>query len=238
MIRISDLTVKFGGVTALSRIDLTMSGKVIGIIGPNGAGKTTFLNVFSGFVTPRTGSIEVDGIDLLRLSPYRRARWGLRRGFQQEQTVEEMTVDDNIRVVLDPLGYAAERRNEHVAKALAFAGLGQVAGARVRELNAMQRRMTEIARCVAGEPRIVMLDEPGAGFAQAEVDQLRLVIAGIHAFNGATTLLIDHDVELIRSTCDATVVLDFGSLVVSGPTAEVLADERVRAVYLGMEDAA
>jgi branched-chain amino acid transport system ATP-binding protein len=238
MIRISDLTVKFGGVTALSHIDLDMSGTVIGIIGPNGAGKTTFLNVFSGFVTPRTGSIEVDGVDLLRLSPYRRARWGLRRGFQQEQTVEEMTVDDNVRVVLDPLGYSAERRDDHVAKALAFTGLGGVAGARVRDLNAMQRRMTEIARCVAGEPRIVMLDEPGAGFAQAEVDHLRSVISGIHAFNGATTLLIDHDVELIRSTCDVTVVLDFGSLVVSGPTAQVLADERVRAVYLGMEDAA
>jgi branched-chain amino acid transport system ATP-binding protein len=238
MIKISDLTVKFGGVTALSRIDLTMSGKVIGIIGPNGAGKTTFLNVFSGFVTPRSGSIEVDGVDLLQLSPHRRARWGLRRGFQQEQTVEEMTVEDNVRVILDPLGYSTARRDDYVGSALAFTGLVTVAGARVRELNAMQRRMTEIARCVAGEPRIVMLDEPGAGFAQAEVDQLRSVIAGIHAFNGATTLLIDHDVELIRSTCDATVVLDFGSLVVSGPTAQVLADERVRAVYLGMEDAA
>lgn len=238
MIRISDLTVKFGGVTALSRIDLNMAGTVIGIIGPNGAGKTTFLNVFSGFVSPLTGSIEVDGVDLLRMPPYRRARWGLRRGFQQEQSVEALTVADNVRVVLDPLGYPVARRNALVAEALAFTGLSAVGDVLVRDLNVMQRRITEVARCVVGEPKVVMLDEPGAGFSQSEVDHLRAVISGIHTFNGAITLLIDHDVELIRSTCDVTVVLDFGSLVVAGPTSQVLADARVRAVYLGMEDAA
>ena len=201
MIEIDDITVGFGGVIALRNVSVRLDAPVVGIIGPNGAGKTTFLNVFSGFVTPSSGQITAFGERLLRLRPHQRARWGLRRSFQKEQVVDELTVEDNVRVILDPLGLPAVERERHLAAALEFTGIASARKTRASELNALERRMTELARCAAGQPRIVMLDEPGAGFSQIEVARLQSVITGMRAFNGAMVLLIDHDVELIQATC-------------------------------------
>ncbi len=238
MISIDDVTVSFGGVTALNCLTVTLDKPVFGIIGPNGAGKTTFLNVLSGFVTPRSGRITMDGTDILRLTPHQRARWGLRRSFQKEQVVDELSVEDNVRVVLDPIAMSANERDHALTAALEFVGLSAVRDLPAAGLNAFERRIVEIARCVVGKPRLILLDEPGAGFSQIEVDKLRQVISGIRAFNGATTLLIDHDVDLIQAVCQDTMVLDFGSLIAVGTTAAVLRDPKVRAVYLGMEDVA
>jgi len=236
MIAIEGLSVRFGGVVALASLSVTLDRPIVGIIGPNGAGKTTLVNAMSGFVAPRSGSIRAFGTELLSMPPHRRARWGLRRSFQQEQIVDELTVEDNVRVVLDPLPLTRGERERGIDAALDFVGLASVRSERCETLSSLQRRMTELARCVAGEPRLILLDEPGAGFSQSEVEQLRGVIAGIHAFNGAMTLLIDHDMELIAATCQQTIVLDFGSLVLAGETGAVLRDERVRAVYLGVEE--
>ncbi|QWG24130.1 ATP-binding cassette domain-containing protein [Bradyrhizobium sediminis] len=237
MIDISDVTVRFGGVTALRDVSVQLEPPVVGIIGPNGAGKTTFLNVFSGFVGSFSGTISAFGTELLDLRPHQRARWGLRRSFQQEQVVDELTVEDNVRVVLDPLGYSSRNREAYVASALEFTGISSARKVRASELNALERRMTELARCAAGQPRVVLLDEPGAGFSQREVAHLESVIRGMHSFNGAMTLLIDHDVDLIQATCPSTMVLNFGSLIAVGRTSDVLTDARVRAVYLGVEEA-
>ena len=238
MILIENVTVTFGGVTALSHLTVALDKPVSGIIGPNGAGKTTFLNVLSGFVTPRSGRITMDGMDLLRLAPHQRARFGLRRSFQKEQVVDELSVEDNVRVVLDPLALSGAERERALMAALEFVGLSALRDMHAAGLNAFERRMVEIARCIVGKPRLILLDEPGAGFSQGEVDRLRQVIDGIRTFNGATTLLIDHDVDLIQAVCEDTMVLDFGSLIAVGATAAVLTDPKVRAVYLGMEDAA
>ena len=238
MILIENVTVTFGGVTALSHLTVALDKPVFGIIGPNGAGKTTFLNVLSGFVTPRSGRITMDGMDLLRLAPHQRARFGLRRSFQKEQVVDELSVEDNVRVVLDPLALSGAERERALMAALEFVGLSALRDIHAAGLNAFERRMVEIARCIVGKPRLILLDEPGAGFSQGEVDRLRQVIDGIRTFNGATTLLIDHDVDLIQAVCEDTMVLDFGSLIAVGATAAVLTDPKVRAVYLGMEDAA
>ena len=238
MIAIENVTVTFGGVTALSHLTVALDKPVFGIIGPNGAGKTTFLNVLSGFVTPRSGRITMDGMDLLRLAPHQRARFGLRRSFQKEQVVDELSVEDNVRVVLDPLALSGAERERALMAALEFVGLSAFRDMHAAGLNAFERRMVEIARCIVGKPRLILLDEPGAGFSQGEVDRLRQVIDGIRTFNGATTLLIDHDVDLIQAVCEDTMVLDFGSLIAVGATAAVLTDPKVRAVYLGMEDAA
>lgn len=238
MIAIRSISVAFGGVTALNNVTVGLSDKVVGIIGPNGAGKTTFLNVLSGFVVPKSGSIQAFGTEILSLSPHQRSRWGLRRSFQKEQVVDELTVEDNVGVVLDSLGYSSQERERYLAAALEFAGLSSVRRAKAAGLNAFQRRMTEIARCAAGQPKVLLLDEPGAGLSQNEVEILRRTISDVHAFNGAMTLLIDHDVDLIQAVCASTMVLDFGSLVTSGPTREVLSDPRVRAVYLGVEEVA
>ncbi|WP_137155637.1 ATP-binding cassette domain-containing protein [Rhizobium sp. FKL33] len=238
MISIRDITVSFGGVRALNRVTVELNDPVVGIIGPNGAGKTTFLNVLSGFITPASGSIRAFDTEILPMSPHRRSRWGLRRSFQKEQVVDELTVENNVAVMLDSLGLSAAERERQLAGALDFCGLASIRKARASGLNAFERRMTEIARCVTGRPKVLMLDEPGAGLSQIEVDRLRQIILDIHAYNGAVTLLIDHDVDLIQAVCQSTMVLDFGSLVTSGPTRDVLNDPRVRAVYLGAEEVA
>jgi branched-chain amino acid transport system ATP-binding protein len=152
--------------------------------------------------------------------------------------VDELSVEDNVGVVLDSLGLSRAERERHLAAALDFTGLSAVRRERAAGLNAFQRRMTEIARCAAGPARLLLLDEPGAGLSQNEVEVLRKTISDMHGFNGAMTLLIDHDVDLIQAVCSSTMVLDFGSLVTSGPTREVLNDAKVRAVYLGVEEVA
>jgi branched-chain amino acid transport system ATP-binding protein len=238
MIAIRDITVAFGGVVALNGVTVDLTDPVVGIIGPNGAGKTTILNVLSGFLTPKRGAINAFGTELLTLKPHLRSRWGLRRSFQKEQVVDELSVEDNVGVVLDSLGLGRAERERHLAAALDFTGLTAVRRERAAGLNAFQRRMTEIARCAAGPARLLLLDEPGAGLSQNEVEALRRTISDMHAFNGAMTLLIDHDVDLIQAVCASTMVLDFGALVTSGPTRDVLNDARVRAVYLGVEEAA
>ncbi|MBO9126281.1 MULTISPECIES: ABC transporter ATP-binding protein [Rhizobium/Agrobacterium group] len=236
MIEIDGVTVSFGGVTALNRLTVQLDAPVVGIIGPNGAGKTTFLNVLSGFVRPGSGRIRVFGQELTGLQPHQRAQWGLRRSFQKEQAVDELTVEDNVRVVLDSLRLSRGDAEDALTRALEFTGINAVRRRSVAGLNSFERRMTELARCVAGSPKLILLDEPGAGFSQSEVATLRSVINGISETIGARTFLIDHDVDLIQATCQRTMVLDFGSLVTYGETASVLADPRVRAVYLGMEE--
>lgn len=236
MIEIEGLSVSFGGVTALNALSVQLDAPVVGIIGPNGAGKTTFLNVLSGFVHPKGGRIVAFGEDLTAMPPHRRAQWGLRRSFQKEQAVDELTVEDNVRVVLDGLALSRSAAEQSLSQALEFTGMSALRHRRVSGLNAFERRMTELARCVAGKPRLILLDEPGAGFSQHEVEALRRMINGISAVIGARTFLIDHDVELIQATCQRTMVLDFGSLVTYGETSAVLSDPRVRAVYLGTEE--
>jgi ABC-type branched-subunit amino acid transport system ATPase component len=236
MIEIDAISVAFGGVTALAKVTAALSDPIVGIIGPNGAGKTTLLNVFSGFVAPQSGSIRAFGTDLLALAPYKRARWGLRRSFQTEQVVDDLSVADNVRVMLDPLTPAD--KDAEIENALAFVGLSEQRHVMGAGLNAFERRMVEVAKTVVGRPKIVLLDEPGAGLRPHELAALREAILGIHARFGAMTLLIDHDVDLIAATCVSTMVLDFGELIAFGPTPDVLKDPRVRSAYLGVEEAA
>lgn len=239
MIAIRDLSVSFGGVRALDNLSVELDDPIVGIIGPNGAGKTTLLNVFSGFVDPQAGSIRAFGTDLLSMAPHRRARWGLRRSFQTEQVVDDLSVADNVRVMLDALpGTGRGEADRQIAQALAHVRLGGKANTLGAELNAYERRMLELAKTLVGAPKIVLLDEPGAGLREEEVDALRTAILGIRERFGAMTLLIDHDVAMIAATCVSTMVLDFGQLLAVGPTAQVLRDERVKAAYLGLEEVA
>ena len=234
-ISIRGLSVSFGGVQALTRLDATLDDGITGVIGPNGAGKTTLLNVFSGFVPARQGSITAFNTDLLALPPHRRARWGLRRSFQTEQVVDDLSVADNVRAVLDPLDLTRREKTAEIAAALAQVGLGPRAGAMGAELDGFERRMVEIAKAVAGRPKIILLDEPAAGLRPAEAAQLRQVLSEIPARFGAMVVLVDHDVGLIAALCETTLVLDFGRKIAFGPTAEVLRAPAVRAAWLGLE---
>lgn len=233
MLEINDITVQFGGVRPLDDVTLHFKQGVSGLVGPNGAGKTTMLNVVSGFVTPVKGSVIFDGTDLLHLAPAKRAKWGLRRTFQQEQVIQELSAVDNLRLAADNLGAPAGS----VEKALEFVGL-QDPGRLATNLNMLERRLVEIGKVVIGDPKVVALDEPGAGLSEDDSKVLVPLIKRIADEYGATVVLIDHDMDLVKTVCTEIAVLDFGKRIAFGPTAEVLADPIVKKAYLGVEDVA
>jgi branched-chain amino acid transport system ATP-binding protein len=238
VIEVSELTVRFGGVTSLNDVAVKFERGTCGLIGPNGAGKTTFFNVMSGFVKPASGSITVDGENLLRMPHYRRARWGLRRTFQTEQAIEELSVYDNVAMIHEHSKMSSGSRRQETLDAITFVGLNADPYARVGTLGAGERRLVEVARAVVGRPRVVLLDEPAAGLPDEETVRLRDVIRQIPEHTGALTILVDHDMSLVQACCETTAVLDFGKLIASGPTSEVLRDEQVVRAYLGTEEVA
>jgi branched-chain amino acid transport system ATP-binding protein len=231
MIEVKDLTVKYGGVTSLDGMNLSFERGVCGLIGPNGAGKTTFFNVLSGFVRPASGTVTAFGDDLLRMAHFRRARWGIRRTFQTEQAISSLTVFDNVAMIHSKLRGAARR--DDILASIAYVGGGVTPWVKVGSLTAGQRRLVEVARAVAGKPRLVLLDEPAAGLPDGETEHLTRVIRNIPEQTGALTILVDHDMSLVSAVCETTAVLDFGKLIASGPTAQVLRDEHVMRAYLG-----
>ncbi len=236
MIEVEDLTVRFGGVTSVNDVTLTFPGGTCGLIGPNGAGKTTMFNVLSGFVRPHAGRVRAFGVDLLAMPDYARARWGLRRTFQTEQAIEALTVYDNVLAVYEHTAHVRAARQAAVLDAITLVGLGDVAFTKVGTLSPRQRRLVEVARAVVGTPRVVLLDEPGAGLPEAETEHLGAVIRSIPEQVGAMVVLVEHDMSLVSACCEWTAVLDFGKLLSSGPTSEVLRDPEVLKAYLGQED--
>jgi ABC-type branched-subunit amino acid transport system ATPase component len=236
VIEVEDLTVRFSGVTPIDGMSVTFPGGTCGLIGPNGAGKTTFFNVLSGFVKPAAGSIRAFGEDLLRMADYKRARWGLRRTFQTEQAIEQLSVFDNVAMIYEHSGVKGRGKRAEVEAAIDFVGLETPSRARVGGLGARERRLVEVARAVVGRPRVVLLDEPAAGLPEEETEHLRRVIQAIPGQFGALVVLVDHDMSLVQACCETTAVLDFGKLIASGPTPEVLRDENVIRAYLGTED--
>ncbi len=233
MIRIDSVTVQFGGLRAIDGLSAVLEAPVCGLIGPNGAGKTTLVNVLGGLVTPRSGRVEVDGTDLLPLSPLQRVRWGLRRSFQTEQVVEDLTVWDNVLAVLDHVPGGARDAPVDVAEVLHHTHLAAVATCLGGEISLFHRRMVELAKALVGRPRLLLLDEPGAGLDERESTLLREALRGVQGLRGAQVLLIDHDVDLIAATCEQTLVMDFGRRLALGLTERVLADDDVRRAYLG-----
>lgn len=236
MIEVDGLTVRFGGVTPLDDVSLRFSEGACGLIGPNGAGKTTFLNVLSGFARPVAGSVRAFGEDLLRMGDFRRARWGLRRTFQQEQAIQRLSVFDNVGLVQEHCGGTRSNRRAEVERALEFTGLEQLEDQPVAKLSVRHRRLVEVARAVVGEPRVVLLDEPAAGLPDEETQHLGEVIRKIPETYGALVVLIDHDMSLVSGCCHTTAVLDFGKVIASGPTEDVLRNDHVLRAYLGTEE--
>jgi len=234
MIEVTGLTVRYGGVTSIDDLSVVFDQGTCGLIGPNGAGKTTFFNVLSGFVRPATGTVRAFGVDLLSMAHFRRARWGVRRTFQTEQAIEELSVFDNVAMVHEHSKLGAATRKKDVLDAISFVGLDAAPDAKVRTLGVGQRRLVEVARAVVGRPRLVLLDEPAAGLPGEETGHLTDVIRRLPEHTGALTILVDHDMSLVSACCQTTAVLDFGKLIASGPTAAVLRNDDVIRAYLGV----
>ena len=238
MIEVHELTVRFGGVVPLDRMTVSIDHGTNGLIGPNGAGKTTFFNVLSGFVRPTAGTVTAFGDDLLSMTDYKRVRWGLRRTFQTEQAIANLSVYENVLLVHEHSGAPATTRRDDVVSAIEFVGLGGHINELVGTLGAAQRRLVEVARAVVGKPRLILLDEPAAGLPDDETAALGDVIKQIPERTGATVVLVDHDMGLVAVTCSHVTVLDFGLVIADGPTAEVLNDPNVMKAYLGTEEVA
>jgi len=236
VIEVDSLTVRFGGVMPLDDMTVSFGEGTCGLIGPNGAGKTTFFNVLSGFVKPAAGTVRTFGEDLLRMADYRRARWGLRRTFQQEQAIARLSVFENVAMIHEHSGGKRASRDSDVMDALSFVGLEALSRAKVGTLSAGARRLVELARAVVGGPRIVLLDEPAAGLPAEQTEHVGEIIRRIPEHVGALVILVDHDMTLVSSCCETTAVLDFGRLIAAGPTTEVMRNEHVMRAYLGTED--
>jgi ABC-type branched-subunit amino acid transport system ATPase component len=236
VIEVQSLTVRFAGVTPIDDVSVVFPGGTCGLIGPNGAGKTTFFNVLSGFVRPAKGAIRGFGDDLLAMADFRRSRWGLRRTFQTEMAIEGLSVYDNVAMIHEHSGARRASRRTDVLAAIAFVGLDVPPKTKVGGLAARDRRLVELARAVVGKPRVVLLDEPAAGLPAAETEQMGSIIQRIPDAFGALVILVDHDMELVAACCETTAVLDFGKLIASGSTADVLRNEHVMRAYLGTEE--
>lgn len=235
VIAATDVTVDFDGVRALDAVSLSVRPhEVFGLIGPNGAGKTTFMNVLSGFQRPTTGSVQVAGRDVTGWVPERIARAGVGRTFQAVRPFAGLTVAENIELGALGVGASwrvARERTDEILDALSLAHRrDHPAGA----LPHGEERRLGIARALAGEPAVLLLDEPAAGTNESESDELVAALRAIMARFSCSLVVIEHDMRLIMGICDRIQVLDFGRTIALGTPDEIRGDAAVLEAYLGI----
>ncbi|MDP8905725.1 MAG: branched-chain amino acid ABC transporter ATP-binding protein/permease [Chloroflexota bacterium] len=232
-----DVARSFGGVRALQGVSLTVrEGELVGLVGPNGSGKTTLVNLISGAFPPSAGEIRLVGTSTPGLPPHRIAHLGVARTYQIPRPFESMTVRDNVAVALmfgrQPHSLAAARAAAH--EYLELVGLEKLAAARPAEINLHERQLLEMARALAGRPRVLLLDEALAGLNPAEVDNAARVVRRIHA-SGVTIVLVEHILRVVNQLATRVVVLDQGLALADGEPAAVMSDPAVISAYLGRQ---
>lgn len=245
------VSVHFSGLIAVNSVTLAIPpGEIRGLIGPNGAGKTTLFNAIAGLVHISSGQVRLDGADITGLPPHRRARAGIRRSFQSVQLLSRLTVLENVLLGLHGqmasgmLSSAADlllrARREAAAQrramdALDYLGLADLALHSVTSLSFAEQRFVEIARALAPQPSVLMLDEPAAGLSPPEVERMDALLRQLRD-EGMSILLVEHVLSLVFEVSDMVSVLDNGRLIAEGTPQQVATDPRVRIAYLG-EDA-
>jgi branched-chain amino acid transport system ATP-binding protein len=249
-LRVSDVVVQFGGISALRGVDFHVPrGEIRGLIGPNGAGKTTLFDVVSGLRPATSGSVSLDGAEITRWSPLRRARAGMRRTFQRQQVFSWLSVEDNVIAALEwrrgggglladafmlPSASRLERsRRDRVDETLAQCDLLDVRREAVGNLPIGVVRMVELARALIDDPCLLLLDEPTSGLQAAECQVVARLVREFRDRTGCTVVVVEHDIEFVLDLCDRVSVLDVGSLIFEGPPEDVRTDEQVRLAYLG-----
>jgi branched-chain amino acid transport system ATP-binding protein len=237
---IDGVSVRFGGLAALSEVCLqAREGSVTGLIGPNGAGKTTLFNVVMGMQQPTGGTVSLNGRDLRGLAPHRRARLGLGRTFQRLELFGTLTVAENIGVAasigrrrLLGRGRGTSAPRDIAEQVLERLGLTPVADVRADALPTGTGRLVELARALAVQPQVLLLDEPASGQDTEETGRFSSVLRALAA-DGLAVLLVEHDMDLVMGVCDQVVVLDYGRVVCAGEPAKVQSDPAVQRAYLG-----
>ena len=237
MLDARNVTKAFGAFKAVDDASITVNtGEVLGLIGPNGAGKSTFFNCLTGDLGPTSGSVYFEGRDVTNLTPERRARLGIARTFQVPLTFESMSVVENVMIgaFLRYPGAAAARGKAR--DVIDYVGLGPVAGFPAKSLGTPGRKRLEIARALASEPKVLLLDEAMAGLTPAEIGTAIDLVRQIHAL-GTTLVIVEHIMEVIISLADRVVVFHQGREIARGTPREVTTNERVVEAYLGKRHA-
>lgn len=246
-----NLGISFGGLRALDDIHFTIGeGEIIGLIGPNGAGKTTVFNLLTNVYVPSQGVIELEGENIAGKKTYQITRNGIARTFQNIRLFKDLSVEDNVKIAMNSLMHysvfsgifhlPASRREERkvsekARELLRVFDLGSCAHDLAKNLPYGRQRKLEIARALATEPKVLLLDEPAAGMNPTETRELMETIRLIRDRFGVAVLLIEHDMNFVMGICEHIVVLDYGKIISEGNADEVRGDSKVIAAYLGGE---
>ena len=252
MLGVEDLSISFGGLAALSGLSFEVRDReIFALIGPNGAGKSTVFNVITGLYRPSLGRITLGRDDLLALAPHQIARRGVARTFQNTEVFRRLTALDNVLIgrhihlrmgvirgalALPAVGREESRAREAAHALLARFGLDDVAGVEAGSLPLGTQKRLEIARALASEPRLLLLDEPAGGLNPTETRTLMDVIRGLRNERGLTIVVVEHDMDLVMGISDRVAVLDHGRKIADGAPREIVSDAAVVEAYLGSED--
>ena len=236
LLRVDNVSVTFGGVNALTDVELSVdAGGITGLIGPNGAGKTTLFNVISGLQVPDHGRVLLEDRDITELKPYQRARLGIGRTFQRLEIFGSMSVRDNIRVAAEILSdhdRSAPDPIDVAEEVLDRVGLRDVTAERADKLPTGMARLIEVGRALAVRPKVLLLDEPSSGLDESETDGLADLLEEL-ATEGLGILLVEHDVPFVMRVCKTIHVLDFGNILAVGTAAQIQRSAAVQRAYLG-----
>jgi branched-chain amino acid transport system ATP-binding protein len=236
LLDVDGVSVQFGGLLAVDDASFSVpAGCVTGLIGPNGAGKTTLFNVITGLQNPTQGRVLLEGTDVTRRRPYRRARLGIARTFQRLEAFGSLSARENVMVALEMRRRWATSRYDCAALAdelLERVGISSVADTRVEALPTGSARLVELARALATDPKVLLLDEPSSGLDDQETDALGVLLHELTA-GGLGVLLVEHDMPLVMESCTHISVLDFGRIIAQGTPTEIQANPSVQRAYLG-----